>query len=77
MPSGDQMRAYRAALTYIGSQMQPADLLAILVYEGGSVRLKQDFTDDKAQLQLALAEYSRRERRFGQTREQVRTSAQA
>lgn len=54
MPSGDQMRAYRAALTYIGSQMQPADLLAILVYEGGSVRLKQDFTDDKAQLQLVI-----------------------
>jgi len=30
---------------------------------------------DKEQLKLALAEYSRRERRFGQTREQVQTSA--
>lgn len=54
MPAGDQMRAYRAALDYVGSQMQPADLLAIVTYEGGSVRLKQDFTDDKAQLQLVV-----------------------
>ena len=32
---------------------------------------------DKAQLQLALAEYAKRERRFGQTREQIQTSAPA
>jgi undecaprenyl diphosphate synthase len=32
---------------------------------------------DKAQLQLALAEYAKRERRFGQTREQIQTPAQA
>jgi len=31
---------------------------------------------DKAQLQLALAEYARRERRFGQTREQLQPSDQ-
>jgi undecaprenyl diphosphate synthase len=31
---------------------------------------------DKAQLHLALAEYAKRERRFGQTREQLRPSAQ-
>ena len=31
---------------------------------------------DKAQLQLALAEYGRRERRFGQTREQLQPSDQ-
>jgi VWFA-related protein len=54
MQPGEQLRAYRGALTYIGTQMQPADLLAVLVYEGGSVRLKQDFTDDKAQLQLVV-----------------------
>ncbi|MCX8487840.1 MAG: polyprenyl diphosphate synthase [Opitutales bacterium] len=32
---------------------------------------------DKAQLHLALAEYAKRERRFGQTREQIQTSAPA
>ena len=55
MPAGDQMRAYQAALTFIGKQMEPADLLAIMTYEGGSVRVKQDFTDDRAQLQQVIA----------------------
>jgi undecaprenyl diphosphate synthase len=32
---------------------------------------------DKQQLQLALTEYSKRERRFGKTREQIQTPAQA
>ena len=32
---------------------------------------------DKAQLKLALAEYAKRERRFGQTREQIQTAAKA
>ncbi len=32
---------------------------------------------DKAQLKLALAEYAKRERRFGQTREQLQTTAKA
>jgi VWFA-related protein len=54
MPAGDQMRAYQAALKYIGSQMEPADLLAIVTYEGGSIRVKQDFTDDRAQLQSVI-----------------------
>ena len=31
---------------------------------------------EKAQLRLALAEYAKRERRFGQTREQIQTEAQ-
>ena len=28
--------------------MTPADLVAIMTYEGGAVRVKQDFTDDRA-----------------------------
>ncbi len=28
--------------------MTPADLMAIMTYEGGAVRIKQDFTDDRA-----------------------------
>ena len=35
--------------------MQPADLLAIMTYQGGAVRVKQDFTDDKAQLRTSSA----------------------
>jgi VWFA-related protein len=54
MPAGDQIRAYRAALTYVGSQMTPADLVSIVTYEGGSVRLKQDFTDNRESLQTTI-----------------------
>ena len=55
MPPGDQMRSYQAALRYIGAQMTPADLVALVTYEGGAVRIKQDFTGNKAQLQEAIA----------------------
>jgi len=54
MPPGDQMRAYRAALTYLESQMTAADLMALVTYEGGSVRIKQDFTASRDQLRAAI-----------------------
>jgi len=50
MPPADQMRAYNAALKFINAQMQPSDLIAIMTFGGGAVRLKQDFTADRAQL---------------------------
>jgi VWFA-related protein len=46
MPPADQMRAYTAAQTFIDTQMQPSDLLAIMTFGGGAVRVKQDFTGD-------------------------------
>jgi VWFA-related protein len=48
MPIGDQLRAYQAATKYVTSQMTPSDLMAVMTYEGGAVRLKQDFTADRA-----------------------------
>jgi VWFA-related protein len=48
MPPGDQIRAYQAATKYVTSQMTTSDLMAIMTYEGGSVRIKQDFTADRA-----------------------------
>jgi VWFA-related protein len=50
----DQMRAYDAALKYIGGQMQPADMVAIMTFGGGAVRVKQDFTDDRAKLREVI-----------------------
>jgi VWFA-related protein len=50
MPPADQMRAYAAAQTFIDTQMQPSDLLAIMTFGGGAVRVKQDFTGDRAAL---------------------------
>jgi VWFA-related protein len=55
MPPGDQMRAFRAAFTYLDSQMTAADLMGIVTYEGGSVRIKQDFTADRAKLREVLS----------------------
>jgi VWFA-related protein len=46
----DALRAYLSARTYVQEQMQPADLFAILWYYRGSVRILQDFTDNKEQL---------------------------
>jgi len=46
----DQMRVYDAALKYISEKMQPADLIMLMTYGGSAVRVKQDFTDDKAKL---------------------------
>ena len=50
----DQMRAYDAGLKYISSQMGPADMIAIMTYTGSAVRVKSDFTDNKAALREVL-----------------------
>ena len=50
MPPQDQMRAYTNAQKYIDEQMQPSDLMAIMTFQGGAVRVWQDFTDNKAAL---------------------------
>src|SRR5262252_8700461 len=54
MPPPDLLRAYNAAIKYIKTQMTPADLLAVMGFQGGGVRVRQDFTDDKAKLQEAV-----------------------
>ena len=50
MPPPDLLRAYNAAVKYIKTQMTPADLVAVMGFQGGGVRVKQDFTDNKPQL---------------------------
>jgi VWFA-related protein len=49
-PGADQERMFTGALTYLGEQMTAADLVAIMTYRGGAVRVKQDFTEDRARL---------------------------
>ena len=53
-PPPDQIRAYDAALQYIDKQMTPADMVAIMTYGGGAVRVKQDFTDDRAKIREVI-----------------------
>jgi VWFA-related protein len=46
----DQMRSFSAGLKYITTQMAPADMMAIMTFGGGAVRVKTDFTGDRAKL---------------------------
>jgi VWFA-related protein len=50
MPQGDQLRALSAAQKFIKSQMSPADLMCIMQYDGASVQVLSDFTDDRDKL---------------------------
>lgn len=57
MESDDVDRAVSAAQSYIDRQMAPADLVAI-VSLASSMRVDQDFTNDKARLAAVLRGYS-------------------
>jgi VWFA-related protein len=50
MPPEDQFRALRAAEKFVRTEMTPADLVAIMRYQGGSVDVLQDFTADRNRL---------------------------
>ncbi|HUI77470.1 MAG TPA: VWA domain-containing protein [Bryobacteraceae bacterium] len=50
MPIADQLRAFDAARKFILTQMTPADLISLMMYQGGAVRVMQDFTADKDRL---------------------------
>jgi VWFA-related protein len=55
MPVLDQLRALDAAQKFIRKQMNPADLVAIMQYDGASVEVLQDFTPDRDRLQAIIA----------------------
>ncbi len=50
MQPPDQLRALTAARKFIQSQMAPADLMSIMKYDGGGVKVLTDFTDDRESL---------------------------
>jgi len=50
MFGGDLIRAYLNARKYVESMMSPSDVMAIMEYKGGAVRVRQDFTDDRPRL---------------------------
>jgi VWFA-related protein len=54
MPPPDLLRAYNASRKFVNTQMTPADLIAVMGFQGGGVRVKQDFTDNKEQLLEAI-----------------------
>jgi len=54
MPQSDQLRALSAAETFIAKQMAPEDLMCIMRYNGASVDVLSEFTNDKDKLQSIL-----------------------
>ena len=50
MPFFDQMRMFENADRYVSTKMTAADLVALMMFDGRGVRLKQPFTDDRAAL---------------------------
>lgn len=53
MPIGDQVRAQTAAKKFLTTQMQPSDLMAIMSFST-ELKVLQDFTDDKDELQKTV-----------------------
>jgi VWFA-related protein len=50
----ERFRALAAAQTFIETQMTAADLVAIVTYVDGEVKIRQDFTDDRGALSEVL-----------------------
>ena len=55
MPVLDQLRALDAAQKFVRTDMSPADLVALMEYDGSAVEVLQDFTGDRERLQTVLA----------------------
>ena len=49
MPIPDQLRAFSATLKFLKTQTTPADLVALMQFTNESVKVLQDFTDDRDQ----------------------------
>ena len=54
MPVPDQVRAEAAAMKFIEKQMLPADLMAIMAFNGAAVQVLADFTDKKPELEAVI-----------------------
>jgi VWFA-related protein len=50
MPEMDQLRSLNAAKKFVQTQMTSADLMAILMFSGGAVRVLEEFTADRNRL---------------------------
>jgi len=56
MQQADLLRAFDAAKKFIRTQITPADVVAVMEFSGGSIKVRQDFTGDRAQLMAVINE---------------------
>ncbi len=54
MPLQDKLRAFGAAEKFVRTQMTESDLMAVMIYDNGSIRVLQDFTDDRERILTIL-----------------------
>jgi VWFA-related protein len=54
MQPADQLRAFYAALKFVDTQMDPSIDMAVMTFEGSAVRVRQDFTSDRAKIKAAI-----------------------
>lgn len=54
MPASDFARACLQARTYVDELMAPADIIALMEFKGGAVRVRQDFTDNRQRLRETI-----------------------
>jgi VWFA-related protein len=54
MPQADQLRALEASRKFIDKQITPADLVAVMEFAGGAVKVLQDFTSDRDLLRATI-----------------------
>src|SRR5687768_16826776 len=50
MPLADQLRSYENARRFLDRQMATADLVAVITFQNGILRVRQDFTDNRVAL---------------------------
>jgi VWFA-related protein len=50
MPQPDQLRALAAAQKFVKTQITPSDLVAIMEYSSGAIKVLHDFTDSRDEL---------------------------
>ena len=54
MPLTDQLRSYENARKFLDTQMAVADLVAIMTFQNGVLRVRQDFTGNRAALREVI-----------------------
>jgi VWFA-related protein len=54
MPVPDQLRALDASRRFVNTQITAADLVAVMEYSEGAIKIRQDFTGDRDQLRSTI-----------------------
>ncbi len=54
MQPADQLRVFDAALKFVDTKMDASDAIAVMTFEGSSVRVRQDFTADRSRIRNAM-----------------------